>query len=192
VYANTQNKHSAPGLCTFSGLALLKLFRATGDRLPLELLRDIAFGLPQYLPHPLRPLGDSVVGHMCERVNMTDWEGVDRIGETLRMTTWAETSLLLTTVEIPGLYVQPDTSLVVAFDHVTAEILEDSPAALTTRITNPTPAPCRLTILCEPGHVADRRWPENHLLNAAREELPPGLSKILRFPKSASQPGGPC
>ena len=108
VYANTQNKHSAPGLCTFSGLGLLKLFRATGDRFHLDLLRDIALGLPQYLPHPLKPLGDAKPGWMCERVNLTDWEGPERIGETLKMTTWAETSLMLTTIEIPGLYVQPD------------------------------------------------------------------------------------
>ncbi len=122
VYANTQNKHSAPGLCALSGLGLLKLFRATGDRFHLDLLRDIAHGLPQYLPHPLKPLGDAKPGHMCERVNMTDWEGPERIGETLRMTTWAETSLMLTTIEIPGLYIRPDLALVVAFDHITAEI----------------------------------------------------------------------
>ncbi|MGA2501148.1 MAG: hypothetical protein ABSH20_25705 [Tepidisphaeraceae bacterium] len=42
VYANTHNKHAAPGLCTYSGLGLLKLFRATGDRFTLDLLHDIA------------------------------------------------------------------------------------------------------------------------------------------------------
>jgi hypothetical protein len=31
VYANAQNKHGAPGICTLSGDSLLKLFRATGD-----------------------------------------------------------------------------------------------------------------------------------------------------------------
>jgi hypothetical protein len=59
VYANTQNKHAAPGLCTASGLALLKLFRATGDGFHANLLGDIARGLPQYLPTPQRPLGDA-------------------------------------------------------------------------------------------------------------------------------------
>lgn len=36
AYANTQNKHSAPGICTHSGASLFKLFRATGDRWLLD------------------------------------------------------------------------------------------------------------------------------------------------------------
>jgi hypothetical protein len=31
MFANTQNKHSAPGLCTLSGEALLQLYRCSGD-----------------------------------------------------------------------------------------------------------------------------------------------------------------
>ena len=92
-------------------------------------ISSIAFGLPQYLPHPLKPLGDAKPGWMCERVNMTDWEGPEKVGETHKMTTWAETSLMLTTIEIPGLYVQPDKSLVVAFDNILAEVVSDLHAA---------------------------------------------------------------
>ena len=36
VWANVQNKHSAPGICTLSGDALFKLFRATGHSSYLE------------------------------------------------------------------------------------------------------------------------------------------------------------
>jgi hypothetical protein len=185
VYANTQNKHSAPGLCTFSGLGLLKLFRATGDRLPLELLCDIAFGLPQYLPHPLRPIGDSVVGRMCERVNMTDWEGAERIGETLRMSTWAETSLMLTAVEIPGVYVQSDTALVVAFDNVTTGIVADKPDELVVRITNPTPAAAAVRLLVETRAQAAVRLPENFLLGGRMLQLAAGEAIELTFAKCA-------
>ena len=188
VYANTQNKHSAPGLCTFSGLGLLKLFRATGDRFHLEMLRDIAFGLPQYLPHPRKPLGDAKPGWMCERVNMTDWEGPERIGETLNMTTWAETSLMLTTIEIPGLYVQPDKSFVVAFDNITAEIVSDQAKALEVRLSNPTPAPAVVKLFCETSEAAKKSLPENYLLGCPTVTLAPGASKIIAFSKAPKPP----
>jgi hypothetical protein len=184
VYANTQNKHSAPGLCTLSGLGLLKLFRATGDRFYLDLLWDIAHGLPQYLPHPLKPLGDATPGHMCERVNMTDWEGADRIGETLRMTTWAEISLMLTTIEIPGLYVRPDLSLALAFDHITAEVVADDPAEMTVRLMNPTLAHASVRIFSESSTAAQGPLAENYLHDCVIVELPPGATKNHSFPKA--------
>jgi hypothetical protein len=184
VYANTQNKHSAPGLCTLSGLGLLKLFRANGDRFHLDLLWDIAHGMPQYLPHPLKPLGDAQPGHMCERVNMTDWEGPERIGETLRMTTWAETSLMLTTIEIPGLYVRPDLSLVIAFDHITAEVLEDGSAEMKVRLTNPTALPAAVRIFSESNHDAKKPLPENYLYECALVEMISGAVKTITFQKS--------
>ncbi len=182
VYANTQNKHAAPGLCTFSGLGLLKLYRATGDRFHLELLQDIAFGLPQYLPHPLRPLGKAKPGWMCERVNLTDWEGPERIGETLEMTTWAETALMLTTIEIPGLYVQPDQGLVIAFDNVTAEIAGEKDGELLVRVHNPTPAPAAVRVLAESRPAAGRPLPNNYLLAGRVEALMAGEVRTLRFP----------
>ena len=184
VYANTQNKHAAPGLCTFSGLGLLKLFRATGDRFHLDLLQDIAHGLPQYLPHPLKPLGDATPGHMCERVNMTDWEGLERIGETLGMSTWAETSLMLTSIEIPGIYARPDLGIVVAFDHITAEIIEDTHKHLEVRLGNPTSLPASIRILCEQGEKARIPLSENHLYGCRLIQLMPGASEIVRFSKS--------
>ena len=183
VYANTQNKHAAPGFCTYSGLALLKLFRATGDRFHLDLLRDIAFHLPQYLPHPLKPLGDAVFGRICERINLTDWEGPERVGETLYLSTWAETSLMLTTIEIPGLYVQPDTALVVAFDNVEAKIVANRPGQLVVALTNPTPAPARVTILAEPSTGVKRPWPLQALLGCRVVQLQPGERQEVRFEK---------
>lgn len=162
----------------------MKIFRATGDLFSLDILRDIAHGLPQYLPHPLKPLGDAVIGHMCERVNMGDWEGPDRIGETLRMTTWAETALMLTCIEIPGLYVQPERSLVVIFDHITAEIIWDDEVNLKLRIANPTNAFVILKILVESNIEALRPLPENALFGGRAIELEAGTSIILDFPKS--------
>jgi hypothetical protein len=183
VYANTQNKHAAPGICTFSGLALLKLFRATGDRFYLDLLRDIAFGLPQYLPHPLHPLGEAVFGRMCERVNLTDWEGPGRIGETLGMSTWAETSLMLTAVEIPGLYVRPDQALVVAFDHIVAEIVAERREEIVVRVHNPTGACGAVRIFTERESDAAAVLPECYLFGCREAVLCPGETKELTFPR---------
>ncbi len=55
VFANAQNKHSAPGHCTFSGVGLLKLYRATGDRRYAELLQATTKGLPQFPINQFKP-----------------------------------------------------------------------------------------------------------------------------------------
>ncbi|HEY0009750.1 MAG TPA: hypothetical protein VGB55_13560, partial [Tepidisphaeraceae bacterium] len=109
VFANAQNKHSAPGLCTFSGDALFRLFRATGETRHIELLRDIAGTIPQYLSRADRVVGTSPPGVICERVNLSDWEGDDRVGHVPPWSCWCESALLLTCAEVPSVYVQPDT-----------------------------------------------------------------------------------
>jgi hypothetical protein len=181
VYANTQNKHAAPGLCTASGLALLKLFRATGDDFIVELLGDIARGLPQYLPTPQRPLGDAETGCMCERVNLTDWEGKARIGETHRQSTWAETSLMLTAAEIPGLYVRPDDGTLLVFDQIEAEIVHSEPGKLTATLHNPTPAVAHIRIFAENRHQALEPLPDAALCQWPVETLAPGETKTLHW-----------
>ena len=179
VYANTQNKHAAPGLCTASGLALLKLFRATGDRFAVELLGDIARGLPQYLPTPQRPLGDAEIGHMCERVNLTDWEGKERIGETHRQSTWAETALMLTAAEIPGIYVRPDDGTVLVFDQIDAEIIRRGAAGMELQIHNPTAASARVTVFCESRAQASDILTDSALCQWPTHTLAPGETKTL-------------
>ncbi|MFY7900801.1 MAG: hypothetical protein ACOVNY_11500, partial [Chitinophagaceae bacterium] len=118
VYANIQNKHSAPGICTASGNALLKIFRYTNNTFYIELLQDISKNITQYLPHPLKPLGNAPIGWVSERVNMTDWEGPQSIGYILPISTWAETSLMLTTIQIPGIYIDLEKGTATAFDNV--------------------------------------------------------------------------
>jgi hypothetical protein len=107
VFANAQNKHSAPGLCTASGDAIYKLFKYTGDRKYLALLRDIISCLPQCVSTEQRPLFSwdreprkLLPGWINERINTSDWEGKQRIGEVFYGSCWCETSLLLTFSEI--------------------------------------------------------------------------------------------
>jgi len=149
VWANVQNKHSAPGICTLSGDSLFKLWRATGNLLYLDLIQEIAHNLPQYLSRADRPVGGMKPGFMCERVNFSDWEGVDNIGGMLFGSCWCEVSLALTTVELPGIYLQPDTGFCRVFDHVVAEVSAPDEQGVTLHLRNPTAFDARVRLFVE-------------------------------------------
>jgi hypothetical protein len=107
VIANAQNKHSAPGFCTLSGASLLRLYRATGDKRYLEMCRETAHNITQYLSREDRPIptidGDPLPpGWMCERVNMSDWEGKEGIGGVFYGSNWCETSCCSHTRKFPA------------------------------------------------------------------------------------------
>lgn len=183
VYANIQNKHAAPGICTGSGIGLLKLYRYTGNKLYIELLHDIAHNITQYLPHPEKPLGNAPYGQVSERINMTDWEGPESIGYILPISTWAETSLMLTTIEIPGLYVQPDKSYFVSFDNVIVKVISDTNKKFELAVTNPTPVDAFVSVF-------DDKWKattildENLILGSGTIDLKAGETKKIIFRKS--------
>lgn len=120
VFANAQNKHSAPGICTLSGDSLYKVYQWTKDPLYLELAKDIALTISQYMSTDERPIyswdvpkdasllmDDSIKmpreklprGFICERVNMSDWESGRCIGGVFNGSCWAETSNLLALAE---------------------------------------------------------------------------------------------
>lgn len=128
VFANAQNKHSAPGICTLSGNSLLKLYRLTGEKRYLRWMSRISHALSQFVSLPDRPV-DTLehrplpAGFFNERVQMSDWEGGHTVGEFLYGSNWPETTMLLTYVEIPGIYVDFDRGTVQCSDHVKAEII---------------------------------------------------------------------
>ncbi len=101
VWANVQNKHGAPGPCTFSGSAMARLSRALNDPIYLRISEDTRSNIPQYLSRANRPLWNydrskaSPPGFMCERVSTCDWEGFDKIGGVYETGCWCEASLLL-------------------------------------------------------------------------------------------------
>ena len=181
VWANAQNKHSASGICTYSGMALWRLFRATGNPRYMQLLKEIAFVMPQYLSHPIRPINKMEIGWMSERVSTTDW--LEGIGELMYGTTWAETSLMLSYVELPGVYVQPDKSYVCAIDNVDAEIIEDNGGSLKVKLTNPTKAEANVRLFVESSKQASMPLGENVLKGAEIVSLKPGESREFRFEK---------
>lgn len=121
VFANAQNKHSAPGICNFSGDSLYKLYQWTNNPAYLELLKDTALSISQYMSTDKRPIyswdvpkdaslmGDDSIrvapeklpqGFMCERVNMSDWESERCIGGVFNGSCWCETTNLLVLAEV--------------------------------------------------------------------------------------------
>ena len=181
VGANTQNRHGAPGICTHSGIALWRLFRATGNIRYINLLRDIAFVMPQYLSHPLRPIEKLKIGWMSERVSTTDW--LEGIGELMYGSTWAETSLMLTYIELPGVYIQPDKSLICVLDNIETQIIQDKYKMLTVKFTNPTQAGAVVRLFIESSEQANKPLGENALWNGTTIKLKPGESRIMNFKK---------
>lgn len=116
VFANAQNKHSAPGICTLSGYSLYLLYTWTKNEKYKELYEDITLTISQYMSTEKRPvyswdvpkdaslLNDDSIrveremlpsGFICERVNMSDWESYRCIGGVFNGSCWCETSNLL-------------------------------------------------------------------------------------------------
>ena len=107
VFANAQNKHSAPGICLSSGDAIYKLYKYTGNEKFLELLFDIVSFIPQCISTKERPIfswdtepKELCDGWICERVNTSDWEGARGVGGVFYGTCWCESAALLTFSEI--------------------------------------------------------------------------------------------
>ncbi len=163
VFANVQNKHSAPGICTLSGAVLLALFRASGDTAILRLIEQIAHAIPQFMSRADRPITDRrpgqrwpvlAPGWVNERVNTSDWEERGdpdeeiRVGEVFGGSTWSEAALLLTQTELPGIYARPDDWTLMVCDHVQADWSErDGEPTLVVR--NPTKFPALVKIQIE-------------------------------------------
>ena len=116
--------------------------------------------LPTTLPNMFRGrivrVGQMEPGMICERVNLSDWEGLAQVGgHIFGSSSWPETALLLTAAEIPGMYVRRDTGRVVVFDHVEAK-LETSGGKQKILIHNPTSFDAQINLLVENGADLER------------------------------------
>jgi hypothetical protein len=151
VWASTQNKHGAPGICTSSGDPLFKIYRATGDTRYADLMRDI-----------IGAHGESIRpgGYTNERLTYCDADSRGSRGD--HVTGWNETNGILMAQELPGIYLQIDTGRFYVFDAVEAK--RDGN---TLTITNPTKFDAAVTIFAESaaqakkplGYTAFLKWP---------------------------------
>lgn len=184
VFANAQNGHAAPGICTHSGLGLFKLFRMTGDQRYLDLVCSIARALPQYVSREDRPIvandGRALPsGWINERCNTSDWD--DNLGGVFFGPCWSEVSLLLTRAELPGLYVQPDTSLICMMDNLQVQTLRERPDGLLVRVSNPTAFRAELTVLMETSQQAATPLPAGFARAFKRHVIPAGRTLDLEL-----------
>jgi hypothetical protein len=180
IIANAQNKHGSPGFFLHSGDALLKLYRASGNVLYLDLLRDTAHNVTQYLSradHLLHPKSEP--GWMCERINTSDW--LDPVGEILPSASPFDICSMLTAIEVPGLYVHPDSGFVYAFDHVDAVVKEKSAKRLLVTVTNPTRYEAALRVLAENRGDLGKPLGANALWGGRVVTLAPGETQPIEF-----------
>ncbi|MGF1678187.1 MAG: hypothetical protein ACFCUX_03215 [Candidatus Methylacidiphilales bacterium] len=199
VWANVQNKHAAPGICTLSGASLLKLWRATGDAVWLDLIRDIARCLTQYISRSDRPIVDTRVGKrwkvmpagwVNERVNLSDWEVRGEpweeigVGEIFGGSCWSEPAILNTIAEVPGIVLNTDTLEMTVLDHVFAQTVHVSPDTITLRITNPTPFDAAPVLLAERTSERRARWLGVHpLVGLPALSVPPLATRDFSVPR---------
>lgn len=154
VWASTQNKHGAPGFCTQSGDALLKLYRATGDTLYAELLRDIIHAHAE---------GIQPSGKISERLTYCDADSRGNRADGWA-TGWNETNGALMALEIPGVYVRTDNGSLYVFDHVDVKVLKRHPKYLLLQVSNPTAYDAVVTLLAENAEEAARPLGDNAFL----------------------------
>ncbi|NJD03754.1 MAG: hypothetical protein FIA99_14420 [Ruminiclostridium sp.] len=186
VYANVQNKHSAPGICTLSGDSLFKLYRYTGNIRYLELIQEIAHNLPQYLSREDRPIRASngremPAGWMNERVEMSDW--LEPVGEIFYGSCWCEVSNMMTYAEIPGIYVHIDTGFICVFDNVDAEIIKNDSNSMVIRVTNPTGFKAEVKVFAEAATDMDKVLGQNAMVHCRRISAEPGAYAELLVEK---------
>ncbi|MBU3810744.1 MAG: hypothetical protein H9893_03730 [Candidatus Niameybacter stercoravium] len=160
VFANVQNKHSAPGICSLSGNSLLKLYRFTKERRYLDWLHFIAHALPQFVSLEERPIFTLAKkylpsGFINERVQTSDWEGKETIGEFAYGSNWPEVSMLLTFVEIPGIYIDFSQQFVYGFDHIDYEIKYQDTDQVVLELFNNTLYDTKVTLLVDESKDLD-------------------------------------
>ena len=173
VWANIQNKHAAPGFCTASGDALFRYWRSSQDPLALDLLRDVTHAQPQFVSRPGHPVGTLDSGMMCERVNLSGWEGPETVGGNINFSAiWVETAMMLTACEIPGIHVRTDTGDIVVFDHVEAAWRDPAAKPRILEIRNPTEFDAVVTVLAETKAELAKPLPQECLRNARRVTVP--------------------
>jgi hypothetical protein len=185
VWASTQNKHGAPGICTASGDYLFKLYRATGDARYAELIRDIQHAQVEATDMPGHPTCGTGPGASMERIQPTDGEGKGSIGNFIHtQNAWTELNGLMMAMELPGIYLQTDTTRFYVFDHLQAEVLDRDQTGTTLKITNPTPYDARVAIFAESAKQARQPLSYTAYLNWPKADVKAGASRIINIGKN--------
>jgi hypothetical protein len=189
VFWSAAARRGSPGYVLSSGDALLRLYRATGDVAPLELLRDTVHNLAQYLPEtplaaPPAPTTTPADDRQstCAGADSGRWlEARDGGVPTDGM---FDAIGLLSYTEVPGIYVRPDTGFVFVFDHVTARVKERARERLVLTITNPTRTDANVRILSETATAVAEPLKPGAVLDAQTAVVPAGGTVQVSVPPS--------
>lgn len=186
--ANAQNTTGVPGICTLSGQGLLRVFRATGKPAYLDLLKEIAHCIGQYMGRSDKAIPTRLKwgrpgvrtlpeGWICERVNVTQWG--EELGEIAAYSCWCEVAMMLTWCELPGIYCQPDSGILCMLDHVEASLKEDRDGGKVLEVFNPTNYPARVKLLIEDSTSAARPLDLNFGARLREVACPAGETRRL-------------
>lgn len=173
VFANTQNKHGSPGICTHSGEALLRLYRATGDVRYANLLSQISKSISGFMSHKDRPVAGMPSGWINERVSTTDW--FEGIGEINPGSTWAETAMLLSATELPSVYIDIEGKRFHIFDNLECRWTKNGKLIL----TNPTRYTAEVRIMAEKNSDKGKRLRIPDHIIGKKVNIPPGKSVTI-------------
>ena len=157
VLANVRNKHQAPGICTYSGSALLRLARITGKWWYAEALRLVVRALPQFfpcqsvqfLPATPKEYTQRLDERRCASMRCPSTQARFGTREMWHGSCWSEYSLLLSWAELPGIYLNPDQDLCLVFDHVEASVTDG-----VLHIHNPTAYDAEVSVLLDHAEKA--------------------------------------
>jgi len=169
IWASIQNKHAAPGICTASGDYIFKLFRATGNPLYADLIRDIQHAHAEAVNMPGHLTTNNLIGSSMERIQLSDAEGKGSIGNFINTrNSWTETNGVLMALEIPGIYLNMNHKKLYVFDHVKAQVLSVDKSGITVQLKNETEYDANVSIMAETekqaikplSYTAFLRWPK--------------------------------
>ena len=186
VWASIQNKHAAPGICTASGDYLFKLFRATGNSLYADLIRDIQHAHAEAVNVPPHHLTTNyLVGSSMEGIQPSDAEGKGSIGNYINTrNSWTETNGMLMGLELPGIYLQTDKKKLYVFDHVTANIVGQDAKGIVIQVKNETIHDANVSVFAETSAKAAKPLGYNNFLKWHKVTVRVGESMKLLVGKN--------
>jgi hypothetical protein len=182
VWASIQNKHSAPGICTSSGDYLFKLYRATGNQLYADLIRDIQHAHAEAINMPNHITTNYLIGSSMERIQPSDAEGRGSVGNFIHTrNSWTETNGVLMSMELPGIYVQTDRKKIYVFDHMEAVVVKQDAKGLTLSVKNPTLYDGNVSVFAETSSLASKPLSYTAFMNWPKIRLRASETKLVHI-----------
>lgn len=182
VWASSQNKHAAPGICTSSADHLFKLYRATGNPRYAALLRDIQHAHTEAVNMPGHITSGFRTGSSMERIQPSDAEGKGAIGNFIHTrNSWTETNGILMAMELPGIYARPGDGTYFVFDHIEAEKIAADTSSITLRLSNTTRYDASVSVFAEAAGQAARPLGYTTFIRWPKVSVPSGSQRIVKI-----------